>query len=159
MNKSPKTHKQLVSWKCILWTLQNLQDYQYWRQKFQIVILKWHQMLQDTERPIKCELGHRTSPNLLDDIISSTSRYWPIFKSLRWVGLKTALYKDQTRLQILRKSGLRNLVCILLIICDLATKNISLRNSKTSMRILKRPRKLWIVYHPSYNGHVTGPQS
>ena len=85
-----------------------LQDYQYWRQKFQIVILKigyfteqsikWHQMLGcDTERLIICKLGHMTSPNLLNDIILSTFRHWPSFKSLRWVGLKTALYKGQTR--------------------------------------------------------------
>ena len=37
--------------------------------------------LQNTERPIKCELGHLTSPNFLDDAMSSLSRHCPSFKS------------------------------------------------------------------------------
>ena len=57
-----------------------------------------------------------------------------------------ALYKGQTRLQILRKSGLRNLVCILLINCDLATKNISLRNIKTSLRYSQKTSKIVDLY-------------
>ena len=31
--------------------------------------------LQNTERPIKCELGHVTSPNLLGDVMSPISRH------------------------------------------------------------------------------------
>ena len=62
--------------------------------------------LYNTERPIKCELGHVTSPNLLGDVMLPISRHWPIFKSFWLVDLKTALYKGQTREQILRKSGL-----------------------------------------------------
>ena len=48
-----------------------------------------------------------TSPNLLGDVMSPISRHWPSFKSFWVVELKTALYKGQTREQILRKSGLQ----------------------------------------------------
>ena len=36
--------------------------------------------LANTERPIKCELGHVTSQHLLADVMSSISRHCPGFK-------------------------------------------------------------------------------
>ena len=42
--------------------------------------------------------------NLLGDVMSLISRHWPSFKYFWWVQLKPALYKGQTRGQILRKS-------------------------------------------------------
>ena len=62
------------------------------------------QDLQNTERYIKCKLGHVTSPNLLGDVMSSMSRHLPSFKSFWRVQLKMAFYKTHTRGQILWKS-------------------------------------------------------
>ena len=39
--------------------------------------------LWNTERPIKCELGHVTSPNSLEDVVLLASRHQPSFKSFR----------------------------------------------------------------------------
>ena len=68
---------------------------------------------------VKCELVHVTSPNLLGDFMSLISRYWPRFKSLWSVELKT------TQLS-------QNLVCIVLIIGserDIIKKSLTKRES------------------------------
>ena len=68
--------------------------------------VKCRQMLVCEIRPLKCEVDHLTSTNLLGDVISPISRHWPSFKSFWVIELKTALHEGQTRGQILRKSGL-----------------------------------------------------
>ena len=75
--QSPNTQKQRFSWKCNFWILQifaglsiltsrisdiYLKDCLFYRTIYKMAP---HAGLQDTE----CELGHVTSPNLLNDII------------------------------------------------------------------------------------------
>ena len=79
----------------------------------------------NTERPIKCNLGHVSSPNLLVDVMSSIYRHCPSFKSFWQVGLKKVFHSGQTRALIFK---FENLVCIVLLIGFVVTvvKNILL---------------------------------
>ena len=53
--------------------------------------------------------GDVTLPNLHRDFMSSISSHLPSFWFFREIELKAALYKGQTRGQILRKSGLHGI--------------------------------------------------
>ena len=96
-------------------TMNFLQDVSIWRHKirFQIDTSKISYF---TEQSIKCrkswslkyrtahkcKLCHLTSPNSMDDVMSSKFRHQQSFKFFWWVELKSAFYKGQTRAQLLR---------------------------------------------------------
>ena len=170
--QSPNTQKQRVSRKCNFLISQKFAGLSILTSKISDSYLKDclfhrkiykmtpHAGLQDTE----CELGHMTSPNLLNDIISLTYRHRPSFKSLWQVGLETALCKGQTRWQILR-----NLVCILLIIgsnfwCTLQELGMILQpkwfyeeyQNLAEIFSENLENRGFLVYHPSNNGLVIG---
>ena len=118
--------------------------------------------LENTEQPIKCKLGHVTSPNLLGDDMSQISSQCPNFKSFWWVELKTALYKGQNRGQIsdiddvintskmsdMRQNSYNDLNVLLYCTYQISSPCKVITHLPWPIYLKKTPQDLWGGVHP-----------